>query len=184
MVTGWKCRSKKGMILSGLLRWSVLCVLAFVAVRVPTALAQTIDPHRLYEQRCSGCHAPHGGGFVRDSLVFSDGKLLGRKSSRELRTFLEAGHGKLTADEIESLVTHLASIQQSGRLFQDKCAICHERAADFARSELVMKEGRLVGRYSDRDVEQFLAGHGRLQGDEVSKMVEVLKRQLDTAEAD
>ena len=111
-----------------------------------------------------------------------DGKTLGRKSRRELRPFLEAGHGKLTPDEITTMVTHLTNILQSGRVYHAKCLICHDRAVRFARTRLRIVDDVLIGRYSGRDIAQFLRGHGRLTGDEVPKMVEVLKRQLTTAQ--
>ena len=169
-------------MVSGLLKLSVVCVLAVLAGSIAIAAAQTIDPHRLYEQRCSSCHAPHAGQFVSDNLIVSDGKLIGRKTGREVRAFLEAGHGKLMPDEVKSMVAHLTSVQRSGGLFQDKCIICHDRAVKLARTELVIEDGRLIGRYSRRDIAQFLTNHGRLKGDEVAKMVDVLKRQLTTME--
>jgi len=168
--------------MSSLLRWSIPCIVVILAGGLAGAFAQTIDPHPLYEDRCGGCHVPHAGDFVRDNIVLSDGKLIGRKSGREPRAFLEAGHGKLTPDEIESIVILMTNIQQSGGLFQEKCIICHDRAMSLARSELIMKNGKLIGRYSKRDIEQFLSSHGRLRPDEVSKMVDVLKRQLTTME--
>ena len=91
-----KCLGKKDRIVSGRLRLGVLCILAILGGSVAIAAAQTINPHRLYEQRCSGCHAPHAGQFVSDNLIVTDGKLIGRKTGREVRAFLEAGHGKLT----------------------------------------------------------------------------------------
>lgn len=158
-----------------------LCVLVVVTGSSSAgALAQTIDPHQLYEQRCGGCHTPHAGDFVHESLIRSNGSIIGRKSGKELRAFLEAGHGKLSADEIEAMVAHLTSIQKSGRLFHKKCRICHERAVTLARRELILKDGNLIGRYSNRDMRQFLLGHGRLTADEVPTMVDVLKRQLKT----
>jgi hypothetical protein len=162
------------------LRAGVLCVLAVLTGGLASAFAQTVDSHRLYEQRCAGCHAPHAGDFVRDNLVLSDDMLVGRKSGRDLQVVLESGHGKLTPNEIESIVTLMTNIQQSGRLFQEKCTICHDRAVNLARSELILKDGKLIGRYSKRDIEQFLYTHGRLSPDEVTKMVDVLKRQLTT----
>ncbi len=144
------------------------------------ASAQTIDPHLLYEQNCGGCHAPHAGDFVHDSLVRSNGHVQGRKSCQELRAFLQSGHGNLSIDEIGAMVRHLTDIQRSGRLFHDKCKICHGRAVVFARDELLLKDGKLTGRYSKRNIEQFLPGHGRLNADEVPGMIEVLKRHLNT----
>ena len=116
------------------------------------------------------------------SLNQIDGKILGRRSRRELRPFLEAGHGKLTSDEIRTMVTHLTNILQSGRVYHAKCRVCHDRAVRLARTRLRIADDVLTGRYSGRNIEQFLRGHGRLTGDEVPKMVEVLKRQLNTAQ--
>ncbi len=183
MVTGREFCDKWRWTVSVLLGSGMICMVAILAGSIAVAAAQTIDPHRLYEQRCGGCHTPHAGDFVRGTLVMSDGKLLGRRTGHEVRAFLEAGHGKLTPDEVESMVDHLMNIQRSGGLFEKKCIICHDRAVKLARSELVIKDGRLVGRYSKRDIEVFLASHGRLKADEVLKMVDVLKRQLATMEA-
>lgn len=140
--------------------------------------AQTLDPHQVYEQRCGGCHTAHAGDFAGDYLVRSQGKLLTRKSSRELREFLGGGHCKLTAEEIDALSVHFENILKSGGLFQDKCRICHDRAVDLARHNLILREGKLTGRYSGRDIAEFLQDHGRLQQDEIEKMISVLKRQL------
>lgn len=146
------------------------------------ASAQTKDPHMLYEQRCGGCHAEHAGDFVGDSLVNSNGDIYGRKSGQELQSFLESGHGSLTAFEIETMVRHLTNIQNSGQLFRTKCRICHDRAVILARRKLIVKDGVLIGRNTKRNIAHFLLGHGRLTPDEVSTMVDVLKRQLDTQE--
>ncbi len=142
--------------------------------------AQGIDPHELYEQRCADCHVAHAGMFAHKSLVASEAGVFGLNSGRELRSFLAAGHGKLSAKEIDAVTEHLQSILRSGRLFHDKCRICHDRAVILARRELIIKDGELFGRYSGRNITEFLMGHGRLKGAEVSKMVDVLKRQLKT----
>lgn len=146
------------------------------------ATAQSDDPHKLYENRCGGCHAPHAGEFVNDHLVLRSGKMFGRKSGREIGTFLQNGHGGLKPVEIPTLMMHITDIRKSGGLYRKKCIICHDRAVVFARNRLVIQDGGLVGRYSKRKIDQFLAGHGRLSGSEVPGMVGVLKRQLTTAE--
>lgn len=171
-----------GTGLSSLVNRAVPLVLAVLAGMTAVAGAQSIDPHKLYEQRCGSCHARHAGDFVHDALVQSEGSVIGRKSGQELRGFLEAGHGKLSPDEIASMVAHLTSIQRSGRLFHNKCIICHDRAVVFARRELIVRDGELTGRYTNRNIGEFLSGHGRLKSDEVPKMIDVLKRQLSTRE--
>lgn len=182
LATCGRRRENRGAVLSKFPYSIVVIFLIAGAAQNAAAFGQAIDPHRLYEQRCSGCHAEHAGDFVHENLVRSDGDIIGRQSGRELRAFLEAGHGALSLGEIVSLVTHLTSIQRSGRLFHDKCFICHNRAVDFARHTVLMEDGELIGRYSGRNIEQFLLTHGRLKNDEVPRMVEVLKRQLKTLE--
>lgn len=145
------------------------------------AAAQSADPHEIYERNCAQCHAPHAGDFVHDNLALSGNTIVGLKSKRDVRAFLQSGHGKLTPEEIDILVAALTQIRLSGRLFHDKCLICHDRAVRLARTELVIKDGRLVGCFSGRDIERFLKEHGRLDADEVLSMVAVLKRQLETA---
>ncbi len=156
----------------------ILFVLIFWAGGITGAFAQAIDPHQLYEQRCGSCHTPHAGDFVHNSLVRFNARIFGRESRRELREFLASGHGKMTPDEIETMITHLTNILQSGGVFKNKCTVCHDRAVEFARRKLFIKNGELIGRYTNRNVEQFLSAHGRLETEEISKMVEVLTRQL------
>lgn len=158
-----------------------LLLLIVFAIGQNRAAAQAIDPHLLYEQKCSRCHAPHAGDFVHDSLLLSGDKLLGQKSGEEVPVFLNTGHGNLTPEEIDAMVAFLTQIRKSGQLFHEKCLICHDRAAQFARITLEIEDGRLVGRYSGRDIKQFLKTHGRLETGEVSKIMTVLKRQLEIA---
>lgn len=152
-----------------------LAALMFCAT---AAVAQSPDPHQIYEAKCATCHAAHAGEFAREKLHQSNGQLTIRGSSKDLRAFLEAGHGRLTPTEIEPLLTHLREINASGALFQRKCRMCHDRAVEFSRLNLKMSDGRLTGRYSNRDIAEFLLHHGRLEKDEVATMIEVLKRQL------
>ena len=151
---------------------------AVVAVGAGAAFAQAGDPHALYEQRCGKCHSPHAGAFVAESLERRDGKVVGRDSGRELRAFLARGHGRLASDDVDVMVAHLTSILAAGGLFREKCLICHGRAKELARLELILRDGRVTGRYSGRDIAVFLAGHGRLEPDEVPTIVLMLERQL------
>lgn len=140
--------------------------------------AQQTDPHLIYEENCAGCHVPHAGDFVTEKLIATDNGLVGKASGRPVIDYLKAGHGKLSDQKIDVLIEQFEFIQESGRLFKDKCIICHDNAAKFARLKLILRDGILTGRYSDRDVAEFLLQHGRLNASEAQKMVEVLTRQL------
>lgn len=142
--------------------------------------AQTLDPHVIYESRCAGCHAPHAGDFVLDSLTMDDNILVGRKSGHSVEAFLLSGHGRLSPEETAALLDHLLFIQQSGGLFKDKCGICHSRMVDLARTHLIERDGVIYGRYSGRNIPDFLQGHGRLHGDEIPVILSAFQRQLDT----
>lgn len=161
--------------------WSLTFVVFFLTAWMAPgsgALAQSLDPHDLYEQRCAGCHTEHAGAFVQESILREGDKLIGRDSGLDLRAFLARGHGKLSAAEVETMMTHLTSILEAGAVFRDSCVICHGRAVVFARSQLAVKDGLLVGRYSGRAVEDFLQTHGRLEAAEIGVVVEALSNQL------
>ncbi|MEP3275840.1 MAG: hypothetical protein ABJN26_14675 [Stappiaceae bacterium] len=147
---------------------------------VGIAVAQQSDPHQIYEQNCGGCHAAHAGDFAFESTVATENGLVGKQSARLLSDLLEAGHGKLTAEESGILIRHLENILKSGRVYRDKCINCHDSAVELARGQLIVRDGVLVGRYSDRDIAKFLSGHGRLTEAEVTTIVEVFERQLIT----
>ncbi|WP_306114949.1 MULTISPECIES: hypothetical protein [unclassified Roseovarius] len=152
----------------------VICVVVWAV----SSNAQQSDPHLIYEQRCAGCHAPHAGDFVTEQLIATENGLVGKASDRPVIDYLKAGHGKLSDQEIDVLVEQFEFIQGTGRLFKEKCIICHDNAAEFARLKLILRDDILTGRYTDRDVAEFLLNHGRLDASEAKKMVEVLTRQL------
>lgn len=163
---------------------TVFCLYVLVLIGRPAAHAQTIDPHALYEQRCSGCHAPHAGEFAHDNLESVGGTIAGRRTGKDLRSLLARGHGKLSPTEIDAMVAHLTSIVEAGSLFREKCFICHGRAAVLARSELILRNGTLYGRYSGRNVEAFLENHGRLNGPQIATVVAMLTGQIAPQTAD
>jgi len=162
----------------------VFFLLVLVLIGGPASRAQTIDPHALYEHRCSGCHAPHAGDFAHGSLDSRGDKIVGRDTGQDLRSMLTRGHGKLSAGEIDVMVAHLVSIVETGGLYREKCLICHRRAVVLARSELVLRNGKVFGRYSNRDIGAFLENHGRLNGPEIATVVGMLKGQLPPQTAD
>lgn len=127
------------------------------------------DFHQLFEARCALCHG-HAGAFARATLERVDGVLRGRKSGREVAAFLPGHLGRLDPEQVALFVAVFTKQIGSGALFQQRCAICHVRARDLARASLVVVEGRLLGRYSGRDIEAFLQGHGRASETEAAEL--------------
>lgn len=155
----------------------MLAVVGLMALASP-ALANETDPHLLFETKCGTCHVPHGGEFVAQSVIADGTELIGKSSQMPVRGFLEAGHGRLSDVEIEVMMDHLTSIQDSGQLFMDKCTICHGRAVVLSQLSLVLRDGEPWGRYTDRRVEEFLQNHGRLTQDEIPIIMGAFVRQL------
>ncbi|MBL6957871.1 MAG: hypothetical protein ISR52_02750 [Rhodospirillales bacterium] len=153
-------------------------LLAFVITGSQFSFAQTTDPHQLYEQHCARCHVEHAGEFVHVTLKRQGNKVVGRETGLELGSFLKDGHGKLESAEAEVMVAHLASILETEPIFHEKCLICHGRAVTFVRFELILRNGRVIGRYTGRDIEAFLNNHGRLAGSEIPTIVRMMERQL------
>ena len=120
----------------------------------------------------------HAGDFVHSSLDYSRDGVIGRKTSKGLRAFLTEGHGGLSARQIDALLDLFLGIHTRGRVFRDKCRMCHGRATELARSRLIIIGGRLMGRYSGRDIEDFLSRHGRLEGAEVEMMTQILESHV------
>lgn len=163
-------------------RFGTICVLmlAFLLSGNIYAADKTNDPHELYEQRCAACHESHAGEFVNEHLWIVENRVIGRQTGRELGVFLRNGHGKLNPDEMNLLVLQLISILNRGGIFRDKCHICHDRAVLLARRQLVLRDGKLIARYSARDMAMFLEYHGRLEGAEVDAILQMLSSQLRT----
>jgi hypothetical protein len=61
------------------------------------------------------------------------------------------------------------------RTFQEYCARCHQHAETLGE-QLDVVDGRLRGRYTGRDIREFLAGHGRLDAAGVEFFVDLLSR--------
>ncbi|KAB2920750.1 MAG: hypothetical protein F9K29_00290 [Hyphomicrobiaceae bacterium] len=161
---------------------ALLSLLAALGL-LSTAAAQTIDPHRVYEERCAKCHAPHAADFAREAMEAKDGKIVARQSRRELSAILPRHRGtQQTEAEVRALIDMFARNLSSGSLYQRKCIVCHDKARDFARSRLIIDQGALKGRYSGYLIEDFLQGHGRLTEAEVGQMVATLKWQVETRE--
>lgn len=144
-----------------------------------TAVAAQSDPHAIYETRCAACHEPHAREFARKSLELKDGRVLLKGTGTGLSEFLQKHPRRpLSKEDADLLDRQLAAMLQSGFLFQEKCIVCHDRAVSFARLNLIERDGVLKGRYTDRDIAEFLRGHGRLTAEEADTILVMLRRQL------
>ncbi|MFB9150028.1 hypothetical protein [Roseovarius ramblicola] len=132
------------------------------------------DPHVLFEDKCLTCHG-HAGPFARDRLLLGNTGLT-TSGGLPLRAFLSRHMGGLTDPEIATLEILFRQNLTSGALFERTCRFCHDRAREFVRLNLILRDGRLTGRYSGRDVARFLPGHGRLTPEDARAMAEVLRR--------
>ncbi|WP_417669348.1 hypothetical protein [Roseibium sp.] len=169
------CRNIGGRVVRSIL------LAAFLALLPAVVLAQGLDPHRIYERKCSGCHEDHAGDFVAANIDYVDGRAIWRASGRPVEAFLSRKHGKLTPSERKVLVDHLNKVAEMGGLYREKCLICHDRAVVLARSRLIIRADKLTGRYSKRDIADFLKTHGRLSLEEAERMTATLRRQLPSS---
>lgn len=162
-----------------MLKILTLVALIFVAA-VSAAATAPIDPHQVYEQKCTRCHEGHARTFADTHLLLRDDRVIGLKRGRDLESFLDKGHGNLNQAEVIPLVAHLKSVTGAAGLYQTKCRMCHEPAVDFARLNLIMDGGNLLGRYSKEDIAEFMINHGRIDETERLTIMDALKRQLLT----
>lgn len=143
-----------------------------------TAGAADVDPHALFEDRCSGCHG-HAGSFARERLQIADGELMRGAAGSPVAPFLAGHMGGQSPDEVAALVDMMTRQLSSHALFEERCRICHDRAHELARLELIVEDGVLRGRYTDRDIADFLLHHGRSTPEEAALLTEMLRWQRD-----
>lgn len=60
------------------------------------------------------------------------------------------------------------------RLFQERCRMCHGSQAGLARTKLILKGGKLIGRYSGRDMAAFMPVHGVRSAEQAAFFLERL----------
>lgn len=144
--------------------------------------AQTAEPdyHALFEARCMGCHG-HAADFARETLQLTpEGAVVG-SDGRPLAAFLSRHKGGLPPEQIERLLAMFARQIEAQALFRNRCSTCHDRAREFTRLDLILRDGALWGRYSGRPVASFLPGHARLTAEEAAEMTRMLAEILKGA---
>ncbi|MDA3858696.1 MAG: hypothetical protein PF480_10800 [Roseovarius sp.] len=138
--------------------------------------AQALDPHDTFEAECLSCHG-HAGDFARRYLRL-DGATPLTSSGEPVADFLAHHRGGQPGPVIEQIVAMFRTQLSSGGLFGDpekRCLFCHDRAHDFAHRQLVLRGGRLIGRYTGRDVAGFLPAHAGLTQDEADQIYTILE---------
>lgn len=145
---------------------------AYTAVLL-MGVANAVDLHLLWEDRCTPCHG-EAGDFARKFLVVRDGKLYGRHADRDLRLFLQNHY--LRNNEIEAVHAMLFAQATSQQQFRKKCGSCHEKAAQLARESLARRGDELIIRDTGEPLSEFLKGHGNLEAGDIAFFVALLDR--------
>lgn len=136
--------------------------------------AENPDAHEIYENSCSRCHEDHAGDFVHAALQLKNNAAVSVRTGLSADDYMKSGHGKLLSEHIAALNTLFLFILENDGLFQSHCRICHGPARLLAKSKLIVKDGVLMGRYTGRNIQEFLYGHGRLTKSEAEKMTDIL----------
>ena len=148
-------------------------VVIVLGATTPAADSGAEDVHDLFEKRCGRCHA-HAGDLARQIKFDPNGRLVGSNSGQDIRAFLDRHHAG-EASVADALYALFARQAARGGEFRNRCTICHGRARQLVQERLVIKDGRLVGRYNGREVADFLVGHARLGATESGFFSDVLR---------
>lgn len=158
------------------MRRSVAAAVGVLVLMSASAAAPAMDLHKFWEGRCQECHG-HSAQFARTHLAVENGQLKGRHHRDDLQGFIarhEGGAAVAGGDVYRMLMAQA----QTKPVYQQKCAGCHEAAADFARSSLAMRDGVVIGRANGVPIADFLKKHGRLTADDIPIVVESLGRVM------
>jgi hypothetical protein len=135
--------------------------------------ASDIDLHWLWDNRCADCHG-HAGEFSRQFMNVDGNELQGRHHVHDLRRFM--GNHYLSEEEVDAVYQMLFSLATSPGKYRKECNSCHDIAAEFVRSKLVLRDGTLYGRGTGRPVHEFLEVHRGLEPEDVDFYMELLTR--------
>lgn len=102
-----------------------------------------------------------------------------REGGEPVASFLTGHMGGQGAAEIDALVEMMTRQIESHALYEERCRICHDRARELARLELIIRDDVLRGRYTDRDIARFLLSHGRSSADEAALLTGMLRWQRE-----
>ncbi len=148
---------------------------AVLGLLAGTVGAADDDARGLFQARCGKCHE-RAGPLVRETLRIEDSRLVRRGAGADLAAFLKRHPRGLSAAEQAAIYDALLAIAQYRGRFQESCAICHGTARELARDYLVLRDGALIGRYSGRDMAEYLPGHARMDAVDAAFFEDVLRR--------
>lgn len=148
---------------------------AMLLAAAPPRAAEPSVETGLFQEHCGRCHS-RAGVLLRESLEVVDGTLRTKKSGKELQAFVAGHFGRRSQQDIEAITAALLRISRREGRFQQRCGICHSSAEDLARHELMLTGGELRGRYSGRDIGEFLQRHGTSSPEEAAFFEDVLRR--------
>jgi mono/diheme cytochrome c family protein len=157
-----------------------LLLLLFVfPLLLPQTLAATEkkptgpDLHKFWDRNCSECHS-HSGDFARTFLKVVDGKLQGPLHKESFQLFLHNHY--LVKNQESAIYDMLLAETETPPRFKDECSSCHNRAAEFVRTSLVLKDGELHSKKDDSKTGDFLQSHQDLKSDDVAFFMTLLTR--------
>ena len=152
---------------------------AFMALGVASA-ASALDLHQFWDQRCHECHG-HAGDFARRHFKVEKGELVGpHRRSEDLKTFM--GRHEMGPQEVDGVYAMLLAQATTQPVYQQKCAGCHQTAAELARASVARRDGVVVVRGSGQSLSDLLQRHGKLSREEIPVVLESLVRVLGEVE--
>lgn len=135
--------------------------------------AHAVDLHRLWDNRCGGCHGD-SGEFARKYLRVAGGALQGRHHEFNLRQFLD--HHYPPRRQVDALYHMLMGQAATPPRYAELCAECHGGAAEFVRQSIFLQQGELMIRRNGEPVGQFMQTHRGLAEDERRFFMRLLVR--------
>ena len=150
-----------------------------VALGVASA-ASALDLHQFWDQRCHECHG-HAGDFTRRHFKAEHGVLVGPHHRGEaLKSFM--GRHEMGPQQVDGIYAMLLAQAATQPVYQQKCAGCHQTAAELARASLARRDGVVVMRGSSRPLSELLQRHGKLSPEEIPVVLDSLTRVLGEVE--
>lgn len=152
--------------------------------------ALALDASALFEERCSKCHQS-AEKLAEMTLIIDHGVLRSSATGKDMRAYLPHHRGHPNPEETLSLYDLMFSKliscpnvrTQDGGGFETRCAICHPSALDLAKQKLIRVDGTVRGRYSGRELSEFLDTHARICTDDGDYFIHLLGDLAPSIEA-